>query len=194
MKTTVAAGGLALILIACTLGLALATPTAGLGLTSPTDPAAAAGRWVLPLPAGSYQRTSGYGPRTLAGRTAHHYGVDWAAPAGTPIHAAAAGRVTAARCTSPTCARPGDLDMPGSGLVVVIDHGHRVATLYAHAIALAVTAGQPVTAGQLIGWVGSTGHSTGNHLHFQVHLHHPPIDHTTTVDPEAFLRAAGLHP
>jgi hypothetical protein len=144
------------------------------------------GGWVFPLPAGSWQRTSGYGMRTLGGRTSHHDGVDWAAPEGTPIYAAGAGRVLTAGCTSPTCGRPGDLSMPGSGLVVAVDHGHGVTTRYAHALALAVTAGQQVTAGQIIGWVGSTGHSTGNHLHFQVSRH------GTTVDPETFLHNAGV--
>lgn len=150
--------------------------------------------WTHPLSPGSYVRTSGYGPRTLGGRTYWHHGVDWAAPARTPIHAAAPGRVIAAGCTSPDCSRPGHLGMPGSGLRVVIDHGHGVATLYAHAIALAVAVGQQVAAGEVIAWVGSTGNSTGDHLHFQVHLHHPPINSETTVDPEAFLRNIGTKP
>jgi hypothetical protein len=148
--------------------------------------------WVHPLPGGV--RTSGYGPRTLGGRTYVHRGVDWAAPEGTPIHAAAAGVVIAAHCTSPRCDIPGSLQMPGSGLVVTIDHGQGIATLYAHASALAVTTGQPVQAGEVIAWVGSTGHSTGNHLHWQIHTGHPPVDGTTAQDPEAFLRSVGIEP
>jgi hypothetical protein len=148
--------------------------------------------WVHPLPEGV--RTSGYGMRTLGGQTYLHRGVDWAAPEGTPIHAAAAGVVITAVCTSPRCDLPGSLQMPGSGLVVTIDHGQGVATLYAHASALAVTAGQSVAAGQVIAWVGSTGHSTGNHLHFQVHIGHPPVDAATAHDPEAFLRSVGIGP
>lgn len=148
--------------------------------------------WRHPLPPGSYVRTSGYGTRTLGGRTYFHRGVDWAAPEGTPIHAAAAGIVIAAHCTSPRCDQPGSLHTPGSGLVVIIDHGHGIVTLYAHASALAVTAGQPVSAGEVIAWVGSTGNSTGNHLHFQVHTGHPPVDGTTAQDPEAFLRSVGI--
>jgi hypothetical protein len=148
--------------------------------------------WVHPLPGGV--RTSGYGMRTLGGRTYFHRGVDWAAPEGTPIHAAAAGVVIAAHCTSPRCDIPGSLQMPGSGLVVTIDHGQGIATLYAHASALAVTAGQSVQAGEVIAWVGSTGNSTGNHLHWQVHIGHPPVDSTTTTDPETFLRSVGIEP
>jgi hypothetical protein len=141
----------------------------------------------MPLPPGSFQRTSGYGPRTLGGQTRMHHGIDWAAPEGTPIYAAADGTVLAAHCTSPRCDIPGHLGMPGSGLAVIIDHGAGVATLYAHASALAVTEGQPVTAGQVIARVGSTGNSTGNHLHFQLHLGHPPINDETAIDPDAFL-------
>lgn len=148
--------------------------------------------WVHPLPDGV--RTSGYGVRTLGGNTYFHRGVDWASGEGTPIHAAAAGVVTAAHCTSPRCDIPGSLDMPGSGLVVIVDHGQGIATLYAHASALAVTTGQRVQAGEVIAWVGSTGHSTGNHLHFQVHRGHPPVDATTAEDPDAFLRSVGVEP
>lgn len=180
-------------------------PTSGLAAAYPGKVRAALARyaavghigvdgWVMPLPAGTYQRTSGYGTRTLGGQTRMHYGLDWAAPEGTPIYAAAAGRVIAAHCTSPTCDRPGSLGTPGSGLVVIIDHGEGVATLYAHAVALAVNAGELVEAGQTIAWVGSTGNSTGNHLHFQVHIGHPPVDSSTAVDPEPFLHNVGLQP
>ena len=64
--------------------------------------------------------------------------------------------------------------------------------MYCHASALAVHAGQTVTAGQVIGWVGSTGNSTGPHLHFQVHLVAPPVDNSTTVDPVAYLARVGV--
>jgi murein DD-endopeptidase MepM/ murein hydrolase activator NlpD len=150
--------------------------------------------WVLPLPAGSYSLSSSSGPRWGG----HHDGQDLAAPTGTPIFAAGAGTVVAAGCTSPFCDRPGEVDgsgrpvTPGCGLRVIIAHPGRVATVYCHAIALSVQAGQMVAAGQVIGWVGSTGNSTGPHLHFEVHVNTPPVDATTAVDPMAFLASMGV--
>jgi murein DD-endopeptidase MepM/ murein hydrolase activator NlpD len=75
---------------------------------------------------------------------------------------------------------------------VIIAHPGRVATVYCHAIALSVQAGQMVAAGQVIGWVGSTGNSTEPHLHFEVHVNTPPVDATTAVDPMAFLASMGV--
>jgi murein DD-endopeptidase MepM/ murein hydrolase activator NlpD len=160
------------------------TVAARLGL--PMD---CASGWVLPLPAGSYTLSSPYGPRWGT----HHDGQDFAAPTGTPILAAAAGTVVAASCTSPFCDRPGELDAtgrprtPGCGWRVVLDHPGGVATVYCHATALAVREGQTVGAGQVIGWVGSTGNSTGPHLHFEVHTGTPPVDSSNAVDPVAYL-------
>lgn len=159
-------------------------------------PRCARGGWVLPLPAGSYRISSGYGPR---GAT-FHYGTDFAAPPGTPIYAAAAGTVVLAACTSPYCDRPGLLGAngtpltPGCGLEAQIQHPDAIATTYCHARTLTVHTGQAVAAGQVIGTVGSTGNSTGPHLHFQVHRGAPPISNATTVDALAFLHAAGLNP
>jgi murein DD-endopeptidase MepM/ murein hydrolase activator NlpD len=154
--------------------------------------------WVAPLPAGSYTLTSPYGPRWGT----HHDGQDFAAPTGTPILAAAAGTVASAGCTSPFCHRPGDLDAaghpstPGCGLRVVLLHPLGVASMYCHATALAVHEGQTVTAGQVIGWVGSTGASTGAHLHFEIHVGAhvgtPPVDQSTAVDPVAYLASVGV--
>lgn len=87
-----------------------------------------------------------------------HKGHDYAAPAGTPTYAAAAGRVTIAGWSY------------SAGNWVVIDHGNGLVTKYMHHSALCVTAGQYVEKGQQIGAVGTTGYSTGNHLHFQVEL------------------------
>ena len=150
---------------------------------------AAAGPWVLPLPAHSYTLTSPFGPRWGG----FHYGQDMAAPTGTPIYAASAGVVLEAECTSPRCDIPGSLDMPGGGWTVVIDHGGGIATRYHHAVRLDVTVGQHVTAGQLIAWVGSTGHSTGSHLHFEVHRG-LPVSNGNAVDPMQFLRSVGVNP
>lgn len=87
-----------------------------------------------------------------------HKGHDYAAPAGTRTYAAAAGRVTIAGWSY------------SAGNWVVIDHGNGLVTKYMHHSALCVTAGQYVEKGQPIGAVGTTGYSTGNHLHFQVEL------------------------
>jgi murein DD-endopeptidase MepM/ murein hydrolase activator NlpD len=95
--------------------------------------------------------TSGFGRRW--GRL--HAGLDIAAPTGTPIHAAKAGRVIFAG------------RMNGYGNVIVIDHGGGFSTLYAHQSRLGSSKGQAVSQGQVIGYVGSTGHSTGPHCHFE---------------------------
>jgi hypothetical protein len=152
------------------------------------------GPWVNPMPPGSYVLTSPYGPRWGT----HHDGQDFAAPTGTPIRAAAAGTVRSAQCTSPFCDRPGAVDAtgnpttPGCGLRVVLMHAGGVATMYCHASALAVHEGQMVAAGQVIAWVGSTGNSTGSHLHFEVHLDAPPVDASTATDPVAYLASVGV--
>lgn len=96
-----------------------------------------------------------------------HKGLDIAAPTGTPILAAADGRVTYA-------------DWAGTyGMLVEIDHGGGIVTRYAHASAIRVEAGQRVTAGQHIADVGSTGRSTGPHLHFEVEVNGEVVDPLT---------------
>ena len=108
-------------------------------------------QWVNPLPEASV--TSCFGERW--GRL--HAGVDLAAPDGTPIRAAGAGVVVAAG------------EAEGYGNAVLIDHGNGFLTHYGHMSAIVVEVGQKVTAGEQIGNEGSTGHSTGPHLHFEVH-------------------------
>jgi murein DD-endopeptidase MepM/ murein hydrolase activator NlpD len=98
--------------------------------------------------------TSEYGTRW--GRL--HAGIDLAGDTGDPISAAGAGTVIFAGSQN------------GYGLTVVIDHGGGVSTLYAHQSRVAVGNGQRVSRGQVIGYVGNTGSSTGSHLHFEVRV------------------------
>lgn len=97
-------------------------------------------------------------------RMTAHNGIDIPAPVGTPIRAAARGRVIAAGRQS------------GFGLRVEIDHGHGFTTLYAHASRLLVRVGQEVERGEIIAQVGATGTATTPHLHYEVRRHQRPVD------------------
>jgi murein DD-endopeptidase MepM/ murein hydrolase activator NlpD len=104
--------------------------------------------------------TSGFGWRW--GRL--HEGIDIAVPTGTPVAAAAAGTVIYSGW------------MGGYGNLVVIDHGGGLSTAYGHNSSLASGVGQPVAQGQVIAYSGSTGHSTGPHVHFEVRVGGSPVD------------------
>jgi murein DD-endopeptidase MepM/ murein hydrolase activator NlpD len=125
--------------------------------SSPGAPAAAPGRLAWPVNA---PVTSPFGARwgTV------HEGIDLGAAYGTPIHAAAAGVVV-------YCGW-----MEGYGNLTVIDHGGGIATAYGHQSSIAVSCNQQVSQGEVIGYVGSTGHSTGPHLHFEVRVNGTPVD------------------
>lgn len=97
--------------------------------------------------------------------TEFHQGIDIAAETGTPIVATADGVVTAA-----------GWDGSGYGNMVDIDHGDGIMTRYGHASAVAVTPGQTVRRGQVIAYVGSTGYSTGPHLHYEVRVNGQPVN------------------
>ena len=115
------------------------------------------GNYVWPCP--RYSRvSSGYGNRTCPfhGKEFHD-GIDLAAASGTPILAAAPGTVTRAGKNG------------GYGNYISIDHGGGLMSFYAHCKALYVSKGSKVSAGQKIAAVGTTGSSTGNHLHFGMH-------------------------
>ena len=113
--------------------------------------------FLWPCPA-SHRITSGFGNREvpMAGASANHRGIDIGAPTGSSILAAASGRVTTATYNY------------SAGNYVVISHGNGVSTVYMHASALYVSEGESVSQGQKIAAVGSTGYSTGPHLHFGV--------------------------
>jgi len=93
-----------------------------------------------------------------------HEGIDIGATYGSPIRAAAAGTVIYCGWES------------GYGNLTAIDHGGNLATAYGHQSSIVVTCGQHVDQGQVIGYVGSTGHSTGPHLHFEVRVNGSPVD------------------
>ncbi len=122
----------------------------------------------------SYRVSSGYGYRIhpITGAKKLHTGIDFAAPQGTAIHAAESGVVILAQRWS------------GYGNAVIIDHGGGMWTLYGHIRegGIKVSKGDSVTKGQKIAEVGSTGNSTGPHLHFEVRIN------GTTTDPSSYLK------
>lgn len=127
--------------------------------TTPSDAAPSSSGWIKPLKSGSYTITSAFGMRVhpVLKYERMHNGVDMAAPAGTPIYAAKSGKVTTASYQS-----------GGAGYYVSINHGDGFSSIYMHMTRYIVSAGQYVKTGQVIGYVGSTGISTGNHLHFGI--------------------------
>jgi murein DD-endopeptidase MepM/ murein hydrolase activator NlpD len=97
--------------------------------------------------------------------TKFHAGLDFTAPQGTPIYATADGRVKAS-----------GYNEGGYGNHVVIDHGYGYETLYGHMVRVKARVGQNVKRGEVIGWVGNTGKSTGPHCHYEVHKNGNPVD------------------
>lgn len=130
------------------------------------------------LPVASGYDGSSFGTRIdpFTGRRSQHDGVDFVAPAGTPIVAAAGGVVVAAEWHHEY------------GNMIDIDHGNGLKTRYAHASKVLVKVGDLVRPGQLIARVGTTGRSTGAHLHFEVHVNGVPRN------PSGFLTAAAPPP
>ncbi|MCD4864090.1 M23 family metallopeptidase [Pseudomonas sp. PLB05] len=112
----------------------------------------------------------------FTGHLAFHSGVDFAAPTGTQVHAAAGGRVQVTGA------------LGGYGNRVEVAHGNGLVTRYAHLSRIFVKEGQVVTPGQLLGAVGSTGRSTGPHLHFEV------LRDGQFLDPQRFLALGRLEP
>jgi murein DD-endopeptidase MepM/ murein hydrolase activator NlpD len=119
--------------------------------------------------------SSRYGSRVdpFLGRPALHTGIDFRSPKGFPVRATAAGTVVTSEYTG------------GYGKMVEIDHGNGVTTRYGHMNRLLVKAGDKITKGTVVGRVGSTGRSTGPHLHYEVRVDGNPID------PMRYIRAGG---
>lgn len=130
------------------------------------------GELTFPLPKGTWTFTSDRGWRW--GRL--HEGVDLGAAKGTPIYAAAAGTVVRSEYYS------------GYGNCIDIDHGGGMVTRYGHQSKLIAKKGDTVQAGQKIGEVGNTGHSFGNHLHFEVRIN------GKSVDPKPYIGMSGMKP
>ena len=125
--------------------------------TTPSTQAPSSSGWIKPLK--SYTLTSAFGMRVhpISGVYKMHEGVDLSAPQGTPIYAAKSGKVTT------TSYQAG-----GAGYYVSINHGDGFSSIYMHMTHYIVKPGDYVNAGQVIGYVGSTGGSTGPHLHFGI--------------------------
>ena len=126
--------------------------------------------WLYPLPTSCMTLTSAFGYRIhpITGRPHSHTGTDIAAPYGTPIKAVKSGVVTISEYGS------------SYGNYVVISHGDGTTSLYAHMSSRAASAGDVVSQGDVIGYVGSTGNSTGNHLHLEIRVN------GSRVDPEQY--------
>jgi beta-lactamase regulating signal transducer with metallopeptidase domain len=127
-----------------------------------------------PLPEGQVSWRWGDARDPWSGEPVFHQGIDLAAPAGTPIVAPAPGTVAVATVEYEPS--------PTSGTVAILDHGGGVTTFYAHLGSLVVAAGDRVRTGQVIAEVGSTGKSTGPHLHFEVRRDGEPQDPTRFVE------------
>lgn len=118
----------------------------------------------MPISISDYTMSSGYGIRRdpIYGSSKFHAGLDFAAQTGTPVYATADGEVTVADRRS------------SYGNCIDISHGYNYLTRYAHLSKIMVKAGQSVKRGEVIGLVGSTGKSTGPHLHYEVRFKDEP--------------------
>ncbi len=129
------------------------------------------GALAWPLPGHSYISSPyGYRVHPIFNTRKFHSGIDVPAPSGVPVRAAGSGKVISSGW------------MGGYGNVVMIDHGGGIVTLYAHNSALNVGVGQEVSVGDTVSFVGSTGYSTGPHLHFEVR------QNGSTTDPMGWLQ------
>lgn len=172
LAAVIAAGGwivVMVIVLICCIGGVFALLLNGGQPVVPETNWIGTGIFEWPLPR-DYTITSPYGYREdpFTGEVSYHSGVDIAAPEATPILAAADGTVT--------IANGNDSWGESYGYYVKIQHDETYETLYAHCFAVFVTVGQEVKQGEVIALVGSTGNSTGNHLHFEVRENYIQVD------------------
>lgn len=128
--------------------------------------------WPVYAPLAAYALTSSFGERwhPILGGYRNHSGIDLAAPIGTPVYAPSDGIVRFAQWNG------------GYGLFVVLDHGGGLMTRYGHLSRVTVVPGQTVRAGELLAYVGSSGLSTGPHLHYEIWFN------GNAIDPGRYLR------
>jgi murein DD-endopeptidase MepM/ murein hydrolase activator NlpD len=131
-------------------------------------------------PIDAMKLSSAYGMRVhpVTGRLARHNGIDIPAPHGTPIYATADGIIGRAQ------------RLGGYGLYVEVEHGNNIQTRYGHMSSFVVASGQRVKKGDVIGYVGSTGRSTGNHLHYEVRIAGTPVNPIPFVESGELALAA----
>lgn len=139
-------------------------PIFSAGSTNDSGELYVGGEFAWPLPVGVGYISSNFGYRVLNGYEDYHAATDIAAPHGTQIFASNGGIVLRAEWHD------------SYGYYVLIDHGNGISTLYAHMSLLNVSAGQAVTQGQVIGFVGNTGYSFGAHLHFEYRINGERVD------------------
>ncbi len=153
------------------IGQLLKIPDGATIVETPPKQGANDSGWLYP--SDSSRLTSHYGQRVhpISGKVSHHHGLDVGAAAGSNIYAAKSGVVTHAGWAG------------GYGNAVYIDHGDGVETRYAHASSVTVAVGQQVSQGQVVAKVGSTGNSTGPHLHFEIRFGGSSVDPLSYVSP-----------
>jgi murein DD-endopeptidase MepM/ murein hydrolase activator NlpD len=162
-------------------------PAAPCGVSALHAAIVPAGTWTVPLVA-----SIGSGFHT-ADRPDHD-GVDFVAARFSPVRAAASGTVLTVECNASTgdCDRDGGMSVRGCGWYVEIVHAGDIVTRYCHLVRRPeVAVGDTVAGGQVLGFVGSSGNSSGPHLHFEVHVGNPATP-ANAVDPVPFLTRAGV--
>jgi hypothetical protein len=173
----------------CPAGSVPATPKpAPAPILKPPPLPPVTGSWRLPLAAGLVSDF-----RTTVRPT--HDGVDLGAARNTPIVSVSAGTVTRVVCnvSAGSCDVDGNRNLKGCGWYVEVQHAGNIVTRYCHMVRKpVVVVGQKVAKGQLLGHVGTSGSSSGPHLHFEVHVNAPPATRENAVSPVAFMKARGL--